>query len=98
MNGDEPQVIDDVTCLACGCLCDDVRCKVHGGRIVEVERACPKGRDWFLAEREHAVPEATIEGRAAARDEALDRAARLLRSSRAPLVLGLTWASVETVA
>jgi formylmethanofuran dehydrogenase subunit B len=36
-----------VTCLGCGCACDDLTVEVAGGRIVSVSPPCPLGRAWF---------------------------------------------------
>jgi formylmethanofuran dehydrogenase subunit B len=38
---------DAVTCLGCGCACDDIAVTVAGGRISGTERACELGRRWF---------------------------------------------------
>jgi formylmethanofuran dehydrogenase subunit B len=92
-------VVEDATCLACGCLCDDIALEVSGGRIVEARHACDRGRAWFLADRGPGDwPAATIDGRPAPREEALDRAAELLGRARAPIVLGLTQTTVEAQA
>jgi formylmethanofuran dehydrogenase subunit B len=87
------------TCLGCGCLCDDIALAVAAGRIVEAKNACERGQDWFLTE-DHvtSLPAALIEGRPAMREEALDRAARILGAARAPLVMGLTATSLEAQA
>ena len=72
---------------------------VADGRIVEAEHACELGRRWFLADHDQSgLPLATIAGRAAEPEEALDRAAAILRQAQAPVVLGLTRTSNETVA
>ena len=36
-----------VTCLGCGCACDDIAVHVQDGRIVEAANACALGREWF---------------------------------------------------
>jgi formylmethanofuran dehydrogenase subunit B len=38
---------EHVTCLGCGCGCDDLTVQVRDGRIVNVSPACPIGRTWF---------------------------------------------------
>lgn len=87
-----------MTCLGCGCLCDDIALTVAGGRITEARNACELGRRWFLADRaKDGVHAATIDGRVADRGEALDRAAEILGRAKAPVVLGLTRTSTETV-
>jgi formylmethanofuran dehydrogenase subunit B len=91
-----PAIIDHATCLGCGCLCDDIAVTVGAGRIVEARHACEQGGAWFAVDEQplsHAP--ALIEGRAVAIDEALDRAAQILGSSRAPIFMGLTSSSLE---
>ncbi|QDV36470.1 Formyltransferase/hydrolase complex Fhc subunit B [Tautonia plasticadhaerens] len=91
--------VDDATCLACGLLCDDITLTVRGDRIVEAERACPRGRAWFLDDHRHADrPPATIDGRPATLEQAIDRAAALLAASKAPMVGGLSGTTVEAQA
>ncbi len=61
-------VVEHSTCLACGCLCDDIRVVVEGGQVVEAGNACPIGRAWFLAPRPgEGRPVASIDGQAAGR-------------------------------
>lgn len=93
------RIVADAPCTACGCLCDDIALTVSEGRIVAAERACPIGSSWFLSDHGRGGrPEATIEGRAVAEGEALDRAAAILAKARSPLVLGLTRTSLEAQA
>src|SRR4051794_36452062 len=85
------RTVADATCTACGCLCDDLIVKTVGGRIVEAVNACEIGRRWYFADHSHqGLPAATIEGRAAEPDAALDRAAEILARAKSPVVLGLT--------
>jgi formylmethanofuran dehydrogenase subunit B len=39
--------IEHVTCLGCGCGCDDLTVQVRDGRIVDLSPACPISRAWF---------------------------------------------------
>jgi hypothetical protein len=39
--------VSPVTCLGCGCGCDDLTIGVTDGRIVSVEPPCPLARAWF---------------------------------------------------
>jgi formylmethanofuran dehydrogenase subunit B len=95
-----PILIEPVTCLACGCLCDDLSVTLAGGTPVEVGNACEIARAWFLADRsgEEGLPAAEIDGRPAGFDEAVTRAADLLSASRAAVVLGLEGATNQAVA
>ncbi len=91
--------VEDATCVACGCLCDDLAIVAEGGRIIEARRACEIGRRWFLAD--HASgdgPIATIDGQPADPDQALRRAAEVLGKARGPVVIGLGRTTMETVA
>ena len=93
------EVIEHATCLACGCLCDDIRVEVVGGRVVGAENTCPIGRSWFLAPRPgEGFPSTSIDGRPVELPEAIGRAAEILRSAKAPVVWGLSGSTVEGVA
>jgi formylmethanofuran dehydrogenase subunit B len=58
-------------------------------------RTCPLGDAWFAARTGERPPAATVEGRTASLDEAVDAAAAILRQARAPLVYGLGETSCE---
>ncbi|HZI78867.1 MAG TPA: hypothetical protein VFD69_05120 [Vicinamibacterales bacterium] len=78
------RLVEDVTCLGCGCACDDIRVTVRGGRIVEAARACALGVAWF---GDGALPaSAAIDTRPAALNDAVAAAAELVRAARRPLV------------
>jgi formylmethanofuran dehydrogenase subunit B len=71
--------IEHVTCLGCGCGCDDLTVSVRDGRISQVDPACPVGRAWF---GDGSIPgEALRSGRAVPLDEAIAEAADLLMGS-----------------
>ncbi len=95
------RTVDHATCLACGCLCDDIRVEVDVGsnRVVEAAHACPLGSPWFLAPHPgEGCPPASIDGQPADLEAALDRASAILRAARGPVVWGLLGASVEAQA
>ncbi len=74
------RTVEHVTCLGCGCACDDVGVQVQDGRIVGITPECPVGRVWF---GDGIVPDRVlVEGRPATLDDALAAAAELL--ARAP--------------
>jgi formylmethanofuran dehydrogenase subunit B len=82
-----PSQVGHVTCLGCGCACDDIILTVNGGRIERAERACPLGIAWF---GDGQVPDKVlIDGAPAELDRALDQAAALLRSARERLLVVL---------
>jgi formylmethanofuran dehydrogenase subunit B len=85
----------DVTCLGCGCACDDIRITVRDGRIVEAARACDLGVAWF---GDGSLPaEAAIDARRASMDAAIESAAALARQARRPLVYLAPGVTNETV-
>jgi formylmethanofuran dehydrogenase subunit B len=89
-----PQTFSDVACTVCGCVCDDLRVTIADDRITQVHGACKLAEPWFEAlsnapQRSLAV----IDSRAASLDDAVERAARILRDSRAPLIWGLSRSS-----
>ena len=72
-------VLEPVTCLGCGCVCDDVSVQVSDGRIVNVTPDCPAARAWF---GDGSVPEKVLRGGAAAKlEEVVADAASLLAGS-----------------
>ena len=72
--------VEHVTCLGCGCGCDDLTVTVSDGRIMQVEPACPLGRAWF---GDGSLPaEVLRSGRAAPIEQAVAEAARLLLAAR----------------
>ncbi len=93
-------VIEAVTCLVCGCLCDDISLVKHGENITAAENACPLGREWLLRDRSDEAngPAALIKGEPAEASEAVDMAAQLLREAKAPIIIGLGRSTNETVA
>ena len=91
---DGAQSFADVACTVCGCVCDDLRVTVAAGRVAAVEGACQLAAPWFAALAESlSRPAATIDGVPAPIDQAVERAAEILRRSRAPLVWGLSRSS-----
>jgi formylmethanofuran dehydrogenase subunit B len=72
--------VEHVTCLGCGCGCDDITVSVRDGRIVDTSPACPLGRAWF---GDGAVPwEVRLSGQPASLEAALAEAGGVLAQSR----------------
>jgi len=75
---------EHVTCLGCGCACDDIAVVVKRGRIAEASNACTLGAAWF---GDGVVPaEIRVDGRAATLERAIGKAAELLTGAARPLV------------
>jgi formylmethanofuran dehydrogenase subunit B len=90
-----PQVFHDIACTVCGCVCDDLRVTVEGDRITASAGACGLAEPWFLQQHARTPPTAEIEGRPVDLDEAIDRAAGILREAHAPLIYGLSRGSTD---
>ncbi|MFL5536248.1 MAG: hypothetical protein ACJ8AP_11130 [Gemmatimonadales bacterium] len=72
--------IEHVTCLGCGCGCDDLTVTVSNDRITEVTPACPLGRAWFGNGR---VPgQVMSDGQPLALDLTIERLAEALVAAR----------------
>lgn len=81
------QQVEHVTCLGCGCGCDDLTVTVREGRIVEATPACPVGRAWL---GDGSAPwEVLRAGKPAALEDALTEAATVLARSRGRLLVYL---------
>jgi formylmethanofuran dehydrogenase subunit B len=89
------QLHEHVACTVCGCVCDDLRITVDGGRISKAEGACRLAEPWFLAQESRHPPVAVIEGKSAPLEVAADRAAALIRAASAPLIYGMSRSSTE---
>jgi formylmethanofuran dehydrogenase subunit B len=73
-----------VTCLGCGCACDDIQITTRANRIVEARNACELGMVWF---GDGDVPARTrVGGRDVPEQEAVNAAATLLATAARPLV------------
>lgn len=92
--------IEPFTCVHCGCLCDDIRLEIEGGRIGEAVSPCAIGREALVGVEmtPPAGPSALIEGKPAKTIAALSLAARILSQARAPVIVGLNRSTNETVA
>src|SRR5256714_1078499 len=78
------RTVANVTCLGCGCACDDIRVVVRQDRIAEARNACALGAAWF---GDGSVSSETrVNGRTASLEQALTEAARLLAGAKRPLV------------
>jgi formylmethanofuran dehydrogenase subunit B len=83
MSGD--RVFQSVTCLGCGCGCDDLTVRISAGRIAEISPPCPLAKGWF---GDGTVPQQIlVEGRPATIEQAVDAAAATLGSAGRPMVL-----------
>ncbi len=89
------ELIENVACTVCGCVCDDLRITVDGGRVTKAEGSCPLSEAWFLGQDERQPPVAEIEGRPASVEAGILHAAEILVASRSPLIYGLSRSSTD---
>ncbi len=84
----------NVTCLGCGCSCDDIHVIVRSGRIAEATHACALGAEWF---GDGVVPQRCLNGGHDVEVEAAIHAAgELLARANRPLVYLAPDISCET--
>ncbi len=89
------KIVSNATCTFCGCVCDDMELTVEGNRIVKARNACVLGKAWFFNHHIEDRPEATIEGRPASYEEAIERAAEILCNAVYPVTYGLSDTTCE---
>src|SRR5436190_14272295 len=87
------RVARHVTCLGCGCACDDLEVTLRRNRIVGMERACGLGAAWLGDGR--TPMRALVGGVDSSPREALLAAARMLAEAKRPLILLTTDLSCE---
>ena len=91
------RIVEHATCTFCGCVCDDMKLTVDLDKhvITKADNACILGKAWFA---EHSIedrPVATIGGKEASLNEAVDEAAHILVDARFPITYGLSDTTCE---
>lgn len=89
-------VIEDVTCAGCCCVCDDIQVTTDGLQILEVQTTCPQGKAWFKQSELTDTMSPLIEGEATSQAEAINSATQLIQQAQAPLVFGMAQSSVDS--
>jgi len=95
-----PKRVSNSVCSGCGCLCDDIVLVVDGGRVVESINACEMGARWFQKEspeRQASNPFCQIQGSEVDFARAVAESAAILQRAKAPIIVGLTQTTTETV-
>src|SRR4051812_10367587 len=95
MSATELKVVENATCTFCGCVCDDMELTVEGHKITKAKNACVLGKAWFLNHNIEDRPAATVEGKPASLEAAIERAAQLLAEAHYPIVYGLSDTTCE---
>ncbi len=89
------QIVDDVACTVCACVCDDLQLTVENNRIIQANGACSLAREWFANQNSQQPSPTWMNGGEVPIDTAVIHAAKLLRESRFPLIYGLSRSSSE---
>ncbi len=89
------KVVKDAVCTFCGCVCDDMELTVENNRITKAKNACVLGKSWFANHHIEDRPVATIEGKEATLEAAVERAAQILLDAKYPIVYGLSDTTTE---
>lgn len=87
------QLFENVACTVCGCVCDDLTLQVDRGRVVAADRACTLSEPWLLQQTADDAGVAEVNGKVTSCEEAVAKAAEILRRSQAPLIYGLSTSS-----
>lgn len=101
MSNNGTRQVPDVICPFCGCLCDDIEVAVSGNKIEKVKHACKIGTAKFLyaSLRSHRFTSPLIkvdgEFKATTLENALEKAAEILKESNKPLLYGWSATSCE---
>ena len=90
------EIIRDVACLFCGCLCDDLRITVDDGQVTRAEGGCALALPKYLKAHEVAGLAAEVNGSPATLELAIQRAVEILATARSPLIYGLHRSATES--
>lgn len=80
---------EGVTCPLCGLGCDDLRVSLDNGALEVVDAGCDISQRGFQQASCGDPPPPQIDGRGVNLDQAIDRAADILRAASLPLIAGL---------
>lgn len=88
-------VIEDITCAGCCCVCDDIQLTTDGQQILEVQIACPQGQAWFQQSSQTEALSPLIKGIVASHIDAVASAIDLIQTAKSPLIYGMAQSSVD---
>lgn len=91
--------LQKLVCTACACLCDDIEIEVEDNCITKIKNACITGSSFIYASKsEKQRSQNMIEGKNVSTEEALKKAASLLKESKKPLLFGFDKSTIEAQA
>ncbi len=87
-------IYEDVVCPFCGCLCDDIIITVENGKITSTKNACAISTSKFINHDQNRL-EPSIDGKKVPLQEAISKAAEILKNADFPLFYGLSSTECE---
>ena len=84
-----PHTLQDMVCVFCGCMCDDLSVTVDDNRVTKVQGACREGQAVMLSFGEADEPACRIGEQESSLADGVARAVELLQSAKRPLIEGL---------
>lgn len=90
------QVLSNIACTRCGCVCDDLTLEVAEDRVLGFSPDCTLAKEWFdsLCQPFPSV-QAEIHNQPANLEDAIEFAAQMLVAAQAPLFFGLSRSSTD---
>ncbi|MHC1604263.1 MAG: formylmethanofuran dehydrogenase subunit B [Candidatus Syntropharchaeales archaeon] len=88
------ETVSNVVCPLCGCLCDDIEVIVEDGKISNVKKACPLGKNKIMGHDRIKAPMIRENGefKEVSYDDVIEKSAQILAQAKRPLLYG--WASL----
>ena len=91
--------LHETVCTACACLCDDIKVETEENHVLKIENACARGAAFlYAADKPERRAISSIGGRKATTEEAVKKAAQLLRKAKNPLIFGFDNSTLEAQA
>jgi formylmethanofuran dehydrogenase subunit B len=85
---------EDVVCVFCGCLCDDIEVVVEDNEIVKVVKGCAFSKGMFLNHHKK-LAKPMVSGAEVSLEEAIKESVAILKHSHNPLIYGLSGNTCE---
>ncbi len=85
---------DNVVCMFCGALCDNLEIEVTDNKISNVKKSCIISKNKFLHHRENCTLP-MIDGNIVSMEDAIEKTTEILREAKNPLIYGLSATSCE---
>lgn len=89
-------VIEDVACAGCCCVCDDIQVTTDGQQILELQTACPQGQSWFNQSLQTNSLAPLIKGDPVSHASAVKRTVDLIQQAQSPLIYGMSQSATES--